>query len=81
VPIALRTMESTTEIFTKLVTINSTKGARPSAAKAIINTSGRLETLSEFKLSDPPMSSRLGAANAAADITIEAALNVNIIMR
>ncbi len=41
VPSAERTMESTTEIFTKLVTIINTKGTSDSAASASISTSGR----------------------------------------
>ena len=36
VPSAMRTMESTTEIFTKLVTIISTNGTSASAASAMM---------------------------------------------
>src|SRR5215217_82600 len=51
VPSAERTMESTTEIFTKLVTIISAKGTRPMAASARMRMSGRDVKVSAFTAS------------------------------
>jgi hypothetical protein len=84
VPIAVRTIESTTEIFTKLVTIISAKGARPSAASATISTNGRLVIESVSNGLFDSVSSGFGIAalaNASAGVQIVASVNSHSVSR
>ena len=54
IPMAWRVIDSTTAIFTKLVTIMPTKGKSASPAIAVIKINGRLEIESPPKRSAPP---------------------------